>query len=188
MLVKKSHAVDAQLQDLVFRLAELLLNFSDDAEAVLADVLCAVLRECEVGQISAEEVEQHVLQETVREVRRRIQSKPTGVAASSLHAELSIRYIAPSEAERDLTDLLRQTLSLLPQEYREVYVMHDVAGFPVERVASLVSLSENQTRQILHRARMMVWRTMRRDGDMDALLAVGTSDKAEPGSKSESLM
>jgi len=59
-------------------------------------------------------------------------------------------------------ELLQMAVRNLPYEYRAVYLLHDMVSFSVEEVGSILELSEIEVRAFLHRARVMICRSLKR--------------------------
>jgi RNA polymerase sigma-70 factor, ECF subfamily len=55
---------------------------------------------------------------------------------------------------KEIGEVLRAALSALPVHYREVVLLKDVHGLPVEEVATVLGESEAATKSRLHRARL----------------------------------
>ncbi|MBU4198909.1 MAG: RNA polymerase sigma factor [Verrucomicrobia bacterium] len=67
------------------------------------------------------------------------------------------RLMAPSVADdsrrADMRELLDQAIAGLPDEYKEVFVLHAVEGFPHEEVAQILKMNPATVRTNYHRAR-----------------------------------
>ena len=64
-------------------------------------------------------------------------------------------------------ELLKTAVRNLPYEYRAVYLLHDMVSFSVSEICSMLELSEIEVRAFLHRARVMVCRSLRRFREME---------------------
>ena len=67
--------------------------------------------------------------------------------------ELSV----PDDSRRaDLRELLEQAIACLPNEYKEVFVLHAVEGFAHEEVAQMLRMNPATVRTNYHRARALL--------------------------------
>ncbi len=71
-------------------------------------------------------------------------------------------------ASRELTDILQQEILDLPENYRLVFVMRDVEGMSTAETAECLSVSAENVKVRLHRARAMLRRKLR-ERAMDGL-------------------
>ena len=68
----------------------------------------------------------------------------------------------PSEAlaRKEVGQLLHQAVTALPAIYREVFVLRDVEGLSIKEAAGALDISIASVKVRLHRARMMLQRTL----------------------------
>ncbi len=56
-------------------------------------------------------------------------------------------------SDRDWKERLRQAIDALPEEYRTVFVMHDVEGYTHEEIAAALEVQPGTSKAQLFRAR-----------------------------------
>ena len=68
----------------------------------------------------------------------------------------------PSEAleRKELRETLRKAVADLPDIYRQVFTLRDIEGLTVAETAAALSVNENIVKVRLHRARMMLQKTL----------------------------
>ena len=68
----------------------------------------------------------------------------------------------PSEAleRKELRQMLRKAVADLPDIYRQVFTLRDLEGLTVAETAAALSVNENIVKVRLHRARMMLQKTL----------------------------
>jgi len=93
--------------------------------------------------------------------------KSTGAPAPDRLTALS----SPDGAKQaDLRELLEQAIALLPDEYKEVFVLHAVEGFAHEEVAQMLDMNPATVRTNYHRARALLRETIKADGPLGKAL------------------
>ena len=60
----------------------------------------------------------------------------------------------PTGLTPDLKTRLHSAIDALSEKLRPVFLMHDVEGYNHARIAKLIGLSENESRNGLHQARL----------------------------------
>ena len=71
----------------------------------------------------------------------------------------------PDDSKRaDLRELLEQAIAGLPDEYKEVFVLHAVEGFAHEEVAQMLGMNPATVRTNYHRARALLRKAIAVDG------------------------
>ncbi len=77
----------------------------------------------------------------------------------------------PDGAKRaDLRELLEQAITGLPNEYKEVFILHAVEGLAHEEVAQMLSMNPATVRTNYHRARALLRETIKADGPLGTAL------------------
>ena len=77
----------------------------------------------------------------------------------------------PNDSKRaDLRELLEQAIALLPDEYKEVFVLHAVEGFAHDEVAQILRMNPATVRTNYHRARALLRKTIAADGPLGTAL------------------
>jgi RNA polymerase sigma-70 factor (ECF subfamily) len=61
---------------------------------------------------------------------------------------------------RETQQLIDQAIARLPDTYRDVYVLADVEGLPNAEIAGLLELGVPAVKSRLHRARLLMRRTL----------------------------
>ncbi|MBP9838545.1 MAG: RNA polymerase sigma factor [Proteobacteria bacterium] len=79
--------------------------------------------------------------------------------------------------EVNTDSLMRSAIQTLPFEYRVVFLLHETVGFPVSRVAELLSISEIETKAYVHRARLMIFRFLKKRRPEDKYFKSHTNSK-----------
>lgn len=76
-------------------------------------------------------------------------------------------------------ELLQTAVRNLPYEYRAVYLLHDMVSFSIEDITSILEISDIEARAFLHRARVMVCRSLRRFRSLDSSVQPVTAPQAK---------
>jgi len=77
----------------------------------------------------------------------------------------------PDNAKRaDLREMLEQAIALLPDEYKEAFILHAVEGFAHEEVAQMLGMNPATVRTNYHRARALLRETIKADGPLGTAL------------------
>jgi RNA polymerase sigma-70 factor (ECF subfamily) len=91
------------------------------------------------------------------------------LARRATYATRRARYIAEDEvldtvparpAPVDLAMDFDTAIERLPEGARHIFVLHDVEGFKHEEIASMLGITSGTSKAQLHRARMMLRRTL----------------------------
>ncbi len=64
----------------------------------------------------------------------------------------------------EFTTVLQSAIQALPIEYRKAFVMSDILGVTVLDASEITSVTQQEYRRRLHRARLMIRRTIQRSG------------------------
>lgn len=163
-----------QAQEVAYRFSLLVCGHPEDAEDVMQDALLNTYRH--VSQIKDPEAFRTWLYQTVRNAclmkRRRRVDEPAhmtsieqgGVDTDGESTSIDLpgtqrpadqMLIDSSQSER-----LRQALSKLSPGYRVIVVLREMEGLSTREVATITRFSEANVKQRLHRARMMLRRSL----------------------------
>ena len=75
---------------------------------------------------------------------------------SSAPDRLMSRSVPDDTKRADLRELLEQAIAGLPDEYKEVFILHAVEGFPHAEVAQMLKMNPATVRTNYHRARALL--------------------------------
>ena len=175
----KSGEIDAmerlllRAQGVAYRVSLLVCGHQQDAEDVMQEALLQTYRH--VNQIDDPEAFRTWLYTTVRNAclmrRRRRAGEPVrfvsieqGDSRSEDAQPIDVEDTARSADQRImdtwLGERLRRALAALPRDYRVVVVLREVEGLSTREVATIAGISEANVRTRLHRARMLLRRTL----------------------------
>ena len=141
--------VYTQYADLLYRVALAQLGNDADAEDAVQDVLIRYMTKAPAF-FSRDHEKAWLLRSTVNrchDIARRNQR------ASALSLEDAAEIAA--EDPSGLSDLL-ETLSRLPEKYKETVVLHCLEGFSLQETASILGISLSAAKMRLSRAREML--------------------------------
>jgi DNA-directed RNA polymerase specialized sigma24 family protein len=81
-------------------------------------------------------------------------------------SQVSVVIELPTEREpqNEFTTALETAIQALPIEYRKAFVLSDVLGVSKLDASEILSISQREYSRQLHRARLMIRRTIRRSG------------------------
>lgn len=160
-------------QEVAYRFSLLVCGHPEDAEDVMQDALLNTYRH--VSQIKDPGAFRTWLYQTVRNAclmkRRRRVDEPahmTSLDRGGADDEDSSPIDVPDEArgaDQQLIDSwigtrLRKALASLPGGYRVIVVLREMEGLSTREVATVTGLSEANVKQRLHRARMMLRKSL----------------------------
>ncbi|MGC4083177.1 MAG: RNA polymerase sigma factor [Vicinamibacterales bacterium] len=182
-LVRKAAGGDAaameqllmRAQEVAYRFSLLVCGHPEDAEDVMQDALLNTYRH--VSQIKDPEAFRTWLYQTVRNAclmkrRRRVDEPATMTSieqgATNADGDLSSVDVPDASgraADQQLIDSwvgerLRRALSTLPPGYRVIVVLREMEGLSTREVATITGFSEANVKQRLHRARMMLRKSL----------------------------
>ena len=153
----------------IYNLARRMLGSDSDAEDVTQDVLVQVIRN--LGSFRGESalstwlhritVNAALAHRHKRAVREGHQLRePVEAWVEEDHRESPVRrwWVGPEEQalSRETQGLIEETITRLPETYRDVFVLADVEGLPNAEIADLLGLSVPAVKSRLHRARLLM--------------------------------
>lgn len=160
-------------QEVAYRFSLLVCGHPEDAEDVMQDALLSTYRH--VSQIKDPGAFRTWLYQTVRNAclmkRRRRVDEPAhlasldrGGAGDDDETPIDVPDDARA-ADQQLIDSwvggrLRKALASLPGGYRVIVVLREMEGLSTREVATVTGLSEANVKQRLHRARMMLRKSL----------------------------
>ena len=134
----------------VYRLCLNVSQSHSESERVLNDVFAEALES--IADLSQEQMT--VTRSLLRSaVARMAESEQSRAGAETAPATQSVD---------DLRGTISHVLASLPYEYRVVYSLREVLDLSVAETADVLGISELETRAYLHRARLEVFREVRR--------------------------
>lgn len=156
----------------LYNLALFISGSFTDAEDVLLEVFLQAREESEEDK-SNEQMRVWLYRTTVavalrkreeqRSVERLLLSKvfpePTATAAVTTEGDANNRR----------RQLLEYSVSRLPEAYKTVFLLADVHGFTKDGIAEVLSLDLDEVKARLHRARLMLRRSLMRFGRLSAI-------------------
>jgi RNA polymerase sigma-70 factor (ECF subfamily) len=164
----------ARYQDKVYGLALRLSGNPSDAEEILQDTFLQVYRK--LDQFRAEARFSTWLYRVAtnsalmhRRTNKRFQAEPLDDylprfdEEGHIHPDLDSRRVARADELLERKELAERTLAAvaeLPDLYRETFVLRDIEGLATEEVASILGIDAGAVRTRLHRARLMMRRSL----------------------------
>ena len=161
-------------QEVAYRFSLLVCGHPEDAEDVMQDALLSTYRH--VSQIRDPEAFRTWLYQTVRNAclmkRRRRVDEPAHLTSIEQGGTDTDGGPAPVDvpdtrrpADQRLIDSwqgeqLRRALAELPPGYRVIVVLREIEGLSTREVATVTGLSEANVKQRLHRARMILRKSL----------------------------
>ncbi len=140
----------------LFNTAYYITGNLDAAERILLDLYCEAYREIPLAQ-ERTTVKFWFYRKLVNQVIAEAEEYDEVKALLSVLGEKSVEKVA----ERGITrEAILQGLEALPVEYRVVFVLRDIMQFDKGEVAEIVERDETAVSAILHRARLMLLRTL----------------------------
>jgi RNA polymerase sigma-70 factor (ECF subfamily) len=82
--------------------------------------------------------------------------------ARYLSEEEALESVPTKPAMSDLGMDFENAIGRLPEGARQIFVLHDVEGYKHEEIASMLGVTSGTSKAQLHRARMMLRRTLSR--------------------------
>lgn len=153
----------------VYNLARRLLGNAEDAEDVTQEVFLQVLRKLPTfrGEATFSTWLYRVAVNTALAYRRKravrdkheVADPLTDFAADGQHRVPVLRWVRPPEQEildREAHRVIEDAIAHLPENYRDVFVLHDVEDLRTADVAALLGLSVAAVKSRLHRARLLL--------------------------------
>ncbi len=92
---------------------------------------------------------------------------------SAAHDRLMALGVPDNSKQVDLREILEQAIASLPDEYKEVFVLHAVEGFAHEDVAQMLRMNPATVRTNYHRARALLREQITAAGHGSASLQEG---------------
>lgn len=155
-----------------FSLASRLTKNQEDAEEVLQDVFVTVYRKIE-GFEGKSSFSSWLYRITVNasfmKLRKRKQDR--SVAIEDLPPQMQKALGVPRNLHQEtdaltmrhqVTTVLEEAISKLPDEYRPVFILRDVDGLTSREVSKILDLTVPAVKSRLHRSRMMLRRRLSR--------------------------
>lgn len=138
----------------VYRLCLNVSQSRSESERVLNDVFAEALQS--IADLSQEQmtVTRSLLRSAVARMAESEQARTDGMQPS-----------AGDQSVDDLRGTISQVLASLPYEYRVVYSLREVLDLSIAETADVLGISELEARAYLHRARLEVFREVRRRKD-----------------------
>ncbi len=151
----------------VYNLAIRFTRNHEDAEEVLQDVFTSVYRKIEgfEGKSAFSSwIYRVVVNAAFMKLRKRKQSPTVSMedlspSARQEFVEQHPTHIVQSDISsmnRELREVLEQSITRLPDEYRAVYVLRDIDGLSNQEVGEILDLSIPAVKSRLHRSRLML--------------------------------
>ncbi len=153
----------------IYNLARRMLGNDADAEDVTQDVLLQLMRKLDTfrGQsafptwlhrVTVNAALAHRRKRASRE-ERRVRDPLDSFLEDGSHAVPVRKWaVAPDQAalDRETHGLIEKAIALLPETYRDVYVLADVEGLPNAEIGEILGLSVPAVKSRLHRARLLM--------------------------------
>jgi RNA polymerase sigma-70 factor, ECF subfamily len=154
-------------QESAYRFSVMVCGRTPDTEDVMQDALLSTYRHAR--RIREPEAFRAWLYRTVRNAclisRRRKVGQPSHVLSlddttASHHDSVGRGLTAPGDSPEEATqaarqrERVRQAIAHLPSAHREVLVLRDLEGLSTREVAKVISISEDNVKTRLHRARV----------------------------------
>ncbi len=138
--------------DMLYHLSLSHLQSREDAEDVVQEVFCKYYAKAPAFRDATHE-KAWFLRVTVNQCHDHLRHRNQRIY-TPLH---EIEEIAASTGIQDETALdVMQMLSLLPEQYRIVVILHYLEGFSVEEVAGILSMGKSAVKMRLARARKLL--------------------------------
>ena len=161
------HDLIRPCEQLVFRTAYSLLRNEAEAEDAAQEAIIKAFRALRNFR-GQSRFSTWVISIVFNEARARLRKKDRAATESYDDQEVVNPALLtdwreiPSEAleKQELIRHIEQAIDNLPLNYREVFVLRDRDELAIEEIASLLSITENLTKVRLHRARMMLQKTL----------------------------
>jgi RNA polymerase sigma-70 factor (ECF subfamily) len=151
----------------IYNLARRMLGNDADAEDVTQDVLLQVVRKLDTFRGDSQ-ISTWLHRVTVnaalahRQKRSNRQKHETGDAGDELletaapDAAVKRWNVSPDEPvlAAEQQEVIEKAINMLPEPFRDVYILADVEGLPNSEIAEILGLSVPAVKSRLHRARM----------------------------------
>lgn len=163
-------------QEVAYRFSVLVCGHPEDAEDVMQDALLKTFQH--VHRIEDPSAFRTWLYSTVRNACLMKRRRRAGEPATFVPIEADTGH-APDEAPVDIADRtapideqlikaaidsrFRKALAALPPAYRIIVVLREMEGLPTREVAAITGYSEANIKTRLHRARLMLRRSLEND-------------------------
>jgi RNA polymerase sigma-70 factor (ECF subfamily) len=160
----------SRYEEKAYHLANRFTRNAEDAEEVLQDVFTTVYRKID-GFEGKASFSSWLYRVTVNaglmKLRKRRQNRCVHLEDVLPEIDSSVLLKTPDHTNVDqevfvgeMREALQNAVSELPDEYRFVYIMRDIDGLTSREVAELLSISVPAVKSRLHRARLMLRRTL----------------------------
>lgn len=147
----------AQHKDAVYRQIARVCGNYDDTEDVLVETFLAAYRA--MDQVRDPDAMRGWLATIGRRICRRMKSKealaPILHLANEVEPSVTPNFDEILEEGR-MRDCVSQAMKVLPENYREVYVLRDLEGLSAEEAAGKLGISVRNLKSRLHRARKRI--------------------------------
>jgi RNA polymerase sigma-70 factor (ECF subfamily) len=151
----------------IYSLARRMLGNDADAEDVTQDVLLQVVRKLDtfrgdaalptwLHRVTVNAALAHRQKRATRQ-QRETPDGPEDRADYDAHAGPVRRWnVPPDEAvlARERHEIIEKAIEMLPEPFRDVYVLADVEGMPNSEIGDILGLSVAAVKSRLHRARL----------------------------------
>jgi RNA polymerase sigma-70 factor (ECF subfamily) len=154
-----------------FRLIHRLAGNRADAEEILQDTFLRVYRKLHtydrrarfttwLYRVAVNTARMHRRAAGVRRAES-LESYLPGFTRAGRHRRIDVDYSAAARVEArvsasELSRVLLQALTRLPERYRAAFVLRDLHELPSREAAAILSIDERALRQRVHRARLML--------------------------------
>lgn len=147
----------ARHKDAVYRQIARVCGNYDDAQDVLVETLVAAYRA--LDQVRDPEAMRGWLATIGRRICRRMKSKEALTPIIELGSEnepFDSPHPEDAMEQGQIRDCVQQALQLLPESYRDAYVLRDVHGMSAEEAAQRLGINVRNLKSRLHRARKRI--------------------------------
>lgn len=141
----------------VYRLCLNVSQSHSESERVLNDVFSQALTEIASLTSEQESLTRAMLRSAIARMAEREELREGGT-----------KTLPTLPGVADLRATIGEILSTLPYEYRVVYALREVLDLSIPETAEVLGISEVEARAYLHRARLVVFREVRRRREIAA--------------------
>ena len=151
----------------IYHIAKRMLGNDADAEDVTQDVLVQVIRKLDtfrgdaqlstwLHRVTVNAALAHRQKRANRQKREAGETDPDTLEWAAPGGPVKRWNTAPEDAvlAEEQTEVIEKAIGLLPEPFRDVYVLADVEGLPNAEIADLLGMSVPAVKSRLHRARM----------------------------------
>jgi RNA polymerase sigma-70 factor (ECF subfamily) len=156
--------------DKVFSLASRLTRNQEDAEEVIQDVFVTVYRKIagfEGKSSFSSWLYRVTFNASLMKLRRRKPDRtiPMEEALPQIHDGIAARSAEQTDSDKitlrvQVTEVLEQAISKLPEDYRPVFILRDIDGLTSREVSKILNLTIPAVKSRLHRSRLMLRRRL----------------------------